>query len=49
MTVAGPSQRLSREALARLVGPLLGACRDLSPRLTALGPNPGASIDALDL
>jgi DNA-binding IclR family transcriptional regulator len=50
MTVAGPSQRLSPEALARLVGPLLGACRDLSPRLAALlGPNPGASIDALDL
>jgi DNA-binding IclR family transcriptional regulator len=50
MTVAGPSERLPPQALARLVGPLLGACRDLSPRLAALlGPNPGATIDALDL
>jgi DNA-binding IclR family transcriptional regulator len=50
VTVAGPSKRLPPQALARLVGPLLGACRDLSPRLAALlGPNPGATIEALDL
>jgi len=50
MTVAGPAKRLSPKALARLVGPLLGACRDLSPRLAALlGPNPGATVEALDL
>lgn len=50
MTIAGPSQRLPPQAVIRLVGPLLGACRDLSPRLAALlGPNPGSTIDALDL
>ena len=50
MTVAGPSERLPPQALARLVGPLLGACRDLTPRLAALlGPNLGATIEALDL
>jgi len=50
ITIAGPSQRLSPEALARLAGPLLAACRDLSPRLAALlGPNPGNTIEALDL
>jgi DNA-binding IclR family transcriptional regulator len=50
MTVAGPSARLHPQGLARLIGPLLGACRDLSPRLAALlGPNPGATIEALDL
>jgi DNA-binding IclR family transcriptional regulator len=50
MTIAGASKRLPTQAVARLVGPLLGACRDLSPRLAALlGPNPGATIDALDL
>ena len=50
MTIAGPAERLRPQALSRLVGPLLGACRDLSPRLAALlGPNPGATIEALDL
>lgn len=50
MTIAGPAERLPPRAVTRLVGPLLGACRDLSPRLAALlGPNPGATIDALDL
>ena len=50
MTIAGPSERLQPQAVSRLVGPLLGACRDLSPRLAALlGPNPGATIEALDL
>ncbi|WP_167097576.1 IclR family transcriptional regulator [Mycobacterium sp. DL592] len=50
MTVAGPSGRLSSTALTRLVGPLLGASRELSPRLGALlGPNPGAAVGALDL
>jgi DNA-binding IclR family transcriptional regulator len=50
MTIAGPSERLPPQAVARLVGPLLGACRDLSPRLAALlGPNPGSTIEALDL
>lgn len=50
MTIAGPAQRLPPSAVARLVGPLRGACRDLSPRLAALlGPNPGATVAALDL
>lgn len=50
MTIAGPSERLPPQAVSRLVRPLLGACRDLSPRLAALlGPNPGATIEALDL
>lgn len=50
MTIAGPAARLPDEGLLRLVGPLTGACRDLSPRLaTLLGPNPGNTIDALDL
>lgn len=50
MTIAGPAARLTTRALARVIGPLQGACRDLSPRLAAvLGPNPGATIEALDL
>ncbi len=50
MTIAGPAERVRPQALSHLVGPLLGACRDLSPRLAALlGPNPGATIEALDL
>ncbi|MGE2737434.1 IclR family transcriptional regulator [Mycolicibacterium vaccae] len=50
MTIAGQSERLPPQAVARLVGPLLAACRDLSPRLAALlGPNPGTAIEALDL
>lgn len=50
MTIAGPSQRLPPQAVAQLAGPLQAACRDLSPRLAALlGPNPGATIEALDL
>jgi DNA-binding IclR family transcriptional regulator len=50
MTVAGPCDRLPPLALARLARPLLGACRDLGPRLAALlGPNPGTTVEALDL
>ncbi|WNG87677.1 IclR family transcriptional regulator C-terminal domain-containing protein [Mycobacterium sp. ITM-2016-00317] len=50
MTIAGTSERLPPQAVSRLVRPLLGACRDLSPRLAALlGPNPGATIEALGL
>lgn len=50
MTIAGPSERLPSQAVARLVGPLMSACRDLSPRLAALlGPHPGTTIEALDL
>lgn len=50
MTIAGPAERLTPHTVARLVGPLQGACRDLSPRLAALlGPNPGSTIEALDL
>lgn len=50
MTIAGPAERSPDEGLLRLAGPLMGACRDLSPRLAALlGPNPGSTIDALDL
>ncbi|ORV31607.1 transcriptional regulator [Mycolicibacterium conceptionense] len=50
MTIAGPAERMADEVLLRLVGPLTSARRDLSPRLAALlGPNPGNTIDALDL
>jgi DNA-binding IclR family transcriptional regulator len=50
ITVAGPSSHLSCDVLTRLAGPLLGASRDLSPRLGALlGPNPGATVEGLDL
>lgn len=50
MTIAGPAERLPDAGLLRLVGPLMAARRDLSPRLAALlGPNPGNVIDALDL
>lgn len=50
LTIAGPAERLTPKALARLAIPLQGASRDLSPRLAALlGPHPGAAIDALDL
>jgi DNA-binding IclR family transcriptional regulator len=50
LTVAGPSARMTPEVMTRLLGPLRRACRDLSPRLAALlGPNPGATIGALDL
>lgn len=50
ITVAGPARRLNTSALTRLVGPLSGASRDLGPRLGALlGPNPGATVTALDL
>ncbi|MGV0680477.1 helix-turn-helix domain-containing protein [Mycolicibacterium fortuitum] len=50
MTIAGPNERLADDGLLRLVGPLMSARRDLSPRLAALlGPNPGNTIDALDL
>ncbi|PJK19493.1 IclR family transcriptional regulator [Mycolicibacterium goodii] len=50
MTIAGPAERLPDGGLLRLAGPLQAACRDLSPRLAALlGPNPGATLDALDL
>ncbi|OBI77075.1 IclR family transcriptional regulator [Mycobacterium asiaticum] len=50
MTIAGPAERLSPAALARLATPLRGASGDLGPRLAAvLGPNPGATIEAHDL
>jgi DNA-binding IclR family transcriptional regulator len=50
LTVAGPASRMTPQALTSLVPPLRGACRDLGPRLAAvLGPNPGATIAALDL
>lgn len=50
LTIAGPASRMTPEVMTRLLGPLRRACRDLSPRLaTLLGPNPGATIGALDL
>jgi DNA-binding IclR family transcriptional regulator len=50
LTVAGPASRLTLEVMTRLLGPLRRAGQDLSPRLAALlGPNPGATIGALDL
>ncbi|MCV7419987.1 IclR family transcriptional regulator [Mycobacterium yunnanensis] len=50
LTVAGPASRMTPEAMSRLLGPLRRASRDLSPRLAALlGPNPGATVGALDL
>ncbi|GAA4383704.1 IclR family transcriptional regulator [Tsukamurella soli] len=50
ITVAGPSARLGAGDFTRVLGPLLAACRDLAPRLSAvLGPDPGATIEALDL
>ncbi|MFF4315730.1 IclR family transcriptional regulator [Streptomyces sp. 900105755] len=50
ITVAGPSIRLVEDDFPRVVAPLLAACRDLSLRLAAiLGPNPGHTVQALDL
>lgn len=50
LTIAGAASRLTEQAMVRLVPTLSGACRDLTPRLAAvLGPNPGATIAALDL
>jgi DNA-binding IclR family transcriptional regulator len=50
LTIAGPANRMTPPTMSRLVPTLQGACRDLSPRLAAvLGPNPGATIAALDL
>ncbi|MEU2931059.1 helix-turn-helix domain-containing protein [Streptomyces sp. NPDC007251] len=50
ITVAGPSTRLAEADFPRVLAPLLGACRDLSPRLAALlGPQPGRTVQALDL
>jgi DNA-binding IclR family transcriptional regulator len=47
ITVAGPSSRFH---VARVLPPLLGACRDLAPLLASiLGPDPGAVVKALDL
>ncbi|WP_211766527.1 IclR family transcriptional regulator [Kutzneria sp. CA-103260] len=47
ITVAGPTSRFE---LSRVLTPLLGACRDLAPRLASiLGPDPGAVVQALDL
>jgi len=50
ITVAGPSARFGASDLSRVLTPLLGACRDLAPRLASiLGPDPGAVVKALDL
>jgi IclR family acetate operon transcriptional repressor len=50
ITVAGPSARFGPGELTRVLAPLLGACRDLAPRLASiLGPDPGAVVEALDL
>ena len=50
ITVAGPASRLGTGDLSRVLTPLLGACRDLAPRLASiLGPDPGAVISSLDL
>ena len=50
ITVAGPAGRLGSGDFSRVLNPLLGACRELAPRLASiLGPDPGAVISALDL
>jgi len=50
LTVAGPASRMTATVMTRLLGPLRRACREITPRLaTLLGPNPGATIRALDL
>lgn len=50
VSIAGPATRLPEPALTKLAKPLLAACRDLSPRLSSLlGPDPGATVAALDL
>ena len=50
MTLAGPASRMTDVALVRLAPILLRACRELAPRLAnLLGPNPGSSVEALDL
>jgi DNA-binding IclR family transcriptional regulator len=50
ITIAGPAGRLPESVIVRLAGPLTRACQELSPRLASiLGPNPGVTLDALDL
>jgi len=50
MTLAGPASQMTDAALARLAPMLLRACRELAPRLAnLLGPNPGTTVEALDL
>lgn len=50
VTIAGPQKRFTASHLSHVRTPLLGACRDLAPRLAAiLGPDQGTTIRALDL
>lgn len=50
ITVAGPAARLGEGDFPRVLPMLLGACRDLGPRLASiLGPDPGETVRALDL
>jgi DNA-binding IclR family transcriptional regulator len=50
ITIAGPAARLGDGDFPRVLPMLLGACRDLGPRLAAiLGPDPGETVRALDL
>jgi len=50
VTIAGPATRLTEAAMVRLSGALLATCRELSPTMASLlGPEPGATVAALDL
>jgi DNA-binding IclR family transcriptional regulator len=50
ITIAGPAARLGEADFPRVLPMLLGACRDLGPRLAAiLGPDLGETVRALDL
>lgn len=50
LTIAGEASRLSTDAMVRHSMPLLRACRELGPLVASLlGPDPGATIAALDL
>jgi DNA-binding IclR family transcriptional regulator len=50
ITVAGPADRLTEATIPRLAGPLLAACRELSPVVAhLLGPDPGPVLESLDV
>ena len=50
ITIAGPEGRLPTGSFEKLAGPVLAACRHLSPRIAnVLGPNAEDTVEALDL